>query len=136
MYTLQIEHPITDFTVWKSAFDRFALMRKEAGVRRYRIQRPVDDPAYVIVSLDFDTGDQAEGLLRLLRTQVWASARNAPALAGTPHARILQTDEDMRGAETDHPTRRSDRTVPRADRGNRRAVTTVPEGDLYAGRHP
>lgn len=94
MPTLHIEHPITDFAVWKSAFDRFAPMRKEAGVRRHRIQRPVDDPAYVVVDLDFDAAGQAERFLGFLRTRVWSSPENAPALAGTPHTLILETAEE------------------------------------------
>ncbi|WP_208607414.1 hypothetical protein [Streptomyces curacoi] len=93
--TLHIEHAITDFTVWKTAFDRFAPMRKEAGVRRHRVQRPVDDPAYVIVDLDFDTADQAEKFLGFLRTRVWSTPDNAPALAGAPQTRILQTGEEI-----------------------------------------
>lgn len=95
MCTLHIEHPITDFAVWKRAFDRFAPLRKEAGVRRHRVQRPADDPAYVIVGLDFDSADQAERFLGLLQTRIWASPGNAPALAGTPRTRILETDEEM-----------------------------------------
>ncbi|MGW0734825.1 hypothetical protein [Streptomyces sp. NPDC002851] len=95
MSTLHIEHPITDFAVWKSAFDRFAPMRKEAGVRRHRIQRPVDDQAYVVVDLDFDAADQAERFLDVLRTRVWSSPANAPALAGTPRTRILETVEEL-----------------------------------------
>ncbi|MFB6517011.1 hypothetical protein [Streptomyces sp. NPDC056401] len=94
MFTLHIEHPITDFAVWKSAFDRFAPARKEAGVRRHRVQRPVDDPAYVIVGLDFDTADQAARFLGFLQARVWSSPDNAPALAGIPQTRILETDEE------------------------------------------
>lgn len=94
MCTLRIEHAITDFAVWKGAFDRFALVRKQAGVQRHRVQRPVDDPAYVVVGLDFDTVDQAEQFLAFLETRVWASPGNAPALAGVPQTRILETAEE------------------------------------------
>jgi hypothetical protein len=55
MATLHIEHPVTDFGTWNAAFARFADARRQAGVRQQRIQRPVDDPAYVVVDLDFDT---------------------------------------------------------------------------------
>ena len=40
MATLHIEHKITDFTTWKTAFDRFAARRKEAGVTARRIHQP------------------------------------------------------------------------------------------------
>ncbi len=93
MATLHIEHPITDFPTWAAAFDRFAPARHEAGVRAERIQRPVKDQNYVVVDLDFDTIDDAEAFEQFLRTQVWAVAGNAPALAGTPATMILQPAE-------------------------------------------
>lgn len=90
MPTLHIEHPITDFPTWASAFDRFADARRNAGVRAARVLQPVDDPNYVVIDLDFDTTAQAEGFLRFLETTVWAVAANAPALAGTPETMILE----------------------------------------------
>jgi hypothetical protein len=90
MATLHIEHPITDFDTWNAAFARFADARRQAGVRHQRIQRPVDDPAYVVVDLDFDTVEEAEKFLGFLHANVWASSENAPALAGKPQTRILQ----------------------------------------------
>ncbi|MFG2138636.1 hypothetical protein [Streptomyces sp. NPDC048650] len=41
MTTLQVEHSITDFDLWKAAFDRFSAFRQLSGVRRYRNRRPV-----------------------------------------------------------------------------------------------
>lgn len=90
MPTLHIEHPITDFAVWKAAFDRFADTRRRAGVRGQRIQRPVDDAGYVLVDLDFDTTAAAEEFLGFLRTAVWASRDSSPALAGTPRTVVLE----------------------------------------------
>jgi hypothetical protein len=90
MPTLHIEHGIVDFDLWKGAFDRLAEFRKRSGVLRHRIQRPVDDPHYVVIDLDFDTADEAEVFVRFLREKVWASRENAPALAGTPQTRILE----------------------------------------------
>ena len=91
MATLHIEHPITDFGIWNAAFARFADARQHAGVRGQRVLRPVDDPAYVVVDLDFDTVEQAERFLGFLRANVWAATQNAPALAGKPQARVLET---------------------------------------------
>ena len=90
MATLHIEHPITDFGTWNAAFARFAGARQHAGVREQRVLRPVDDPAYVVVDLDFDTVGEAEKFLRFLLENVWAATQNSPALAGKPQARILQ----------------------------------------------
>ncbi len=74
MATLHIEHPITDFDTWNAAFARFADVRRQAGVRQQRIQRPVDDPAYVVVDLDFDTAAEAERFLGFLHANVWTSS--------------------------------------------------------------
>jgi len=90
MTTLHIEHPVTEFSVWQTAFDRFADARTKSGVRAQRIQQPIDDPQYVVIDLDFDTADEAAAFLGFLRTKVWSSSDNAPALAGTPHIKILE----------------------------------------------
>ena len=91
MVTLHIEHRITDFDTWTSAFNRFAEARREAGVRAQRVRRPVDDPAYVVIDLDFDTTDRAKAFLRFLNTNVWAIRDNAPALVGSPETMILES---------------------------------------------
>ncbi|MGW5880382.1 hypothetical protein ACWFMI_27935 [Nocardiopsis terrae] len=93
MPTLHIEHAITDFALWKTAFDRFAGFRQRSGVLGHRIQRPVDDPEYVMIDLEFSTTAEAEAFLGFLRTKVWSSNENAPALVGTPETRILEPAE-------------------------------------------
>ena len=60
MPTLHIEHPITDFATWKAAFDRFAPAREASRVLHHRIQRPIDDPRYIVIDLDFDTDAEAK----------------------------------------------------------------------------
>jgi hypothetical protein len=96
MTTLQIEHPITDYAVWKQAFDRFADLRTAAGVRSHVIRQPVDDPRYVVADLDFGSVEEASAFLDLLRTRVWSQPANSPALAGDPVTRILVTAEERR----------------------------------------
>lgn len=103
MTTLRIEHPITDFGTWKAAFDRFAEARARSGVCGHRILRPVDDARYVVVDLDFQTVDEAERFLDFLRTRVWTSTVNAPALAGAPRTRILEPADSASGPETPVP---------------------------------
>ena len=91
MYTLQIEHGIKDFSLWKSAFDRDPVNRAASGVTAHRISRPVDDPHYVVVELDLGTREQAEALLASLQQKVWNSPAAAPALQGAPKTRILES---------------------------------------------
>lgn len=90
MTTLHIEHSIVDFAIWRTAFDRFAEARAQAGVRAHRVQRPVDDDHYVVIDLDFDTAEQATRFLAFLRERVWSTPENLPALAGEVHTRVLE----------------------------------------------
>ena len=92
MSTLRIEHAISQYDTWKAAFDRDPAQRKQSGVRRYAIHRPVDDPDYVMIDLEFDDAAQAEAFLTKMR-EVWRSATAAPALAGDPQTRIIDTVE-------------------------------------------
>ncbi len=90
MTTLHIEHSIVDFAIWRTAFDRFAEARAQAGVRAHRVQRPVDDDHYVVIDLDFDTAEEATRVLAFLREGVWSTPENSPALAGEVRTRILE----------------------------------------------
>jgi hypothetical protein len=61
-------------------------------VRRYRILRPIDDPNYVMIDLDFDSSSAAEAALAALR-ELWRSPAAAPALSGSPQTRIVEMIE-------------------------------------------
>jgi len=91
MATLHIQHPVTDLDTWTSAFNRFADARLKAGVRAQRIQRPVDNPKFVVIDLDFDSIGEAQSFQSFLTTRVWANPENSPGLAGTPETMILES---------------------------------------------
>lgn len=93
MPTLHIQHAISDFDTWASAFNRFAEARSHAGVRAQRVRRPVDDPNYVVIDLEFDSTDEAVAFRRFLDAKVWAVHENAPALVGSPETMVLDTVE-------------------------------------------
>jgi hypothetical protein len=88
MTTVHIEHPISDFTTWKAAFDRAAPIRAEHRVRGFEIFRPVDDPAYVVIWLELDSVDDANAFIRRVR-ELWSNREATPALRGAPQVRIL-----------------------------------------------
>lgn len=90
MPTLHIEHAITDFPTWRAAFDRAEPYRVAAGVRRHAVRRPVDDPKFVVIDLDFDDVAAAQAFLHFLRTSIWATPASSPALAGEPDTLILE----------------------------------------------
>jgi hypothetical protein len=89
MTTLHIRHGVTDFDTWASAFSTFADARRDGGVRDARVRRPVDDPAYVVIDLDFDTREAAEAFRGFLVTKVWVP-EVSPALVGTPETMVLE----------------------------------------------
>ncbi|MCW2798791.1 MAG: hypothetical protein JWQ70_263 [Aeromicrobium sp.] len=93
MPTLHIEHEITDFDTWDTAFARFADLRQQSGVTAQQVRRPVDNDHYVVIDLDFDTVAEADGFLKFLETTVWATPSNSPALVGSPQARVLESVE-------------------------------------------
>ena len=92
MPVVQIEHPVRDFETWKAAFDRDPVQREASGVTSYRIYRPIDDPNYIAVDLEFDDRGRAEAFEQALQA-MWLTPQAAPALGGKPRARIVDTVE-------------------------------------------
>ena len=92
MATLRIEHPIPDFDGWQKAFDSDPVHRKQSGVRRYRIFRPIDNPNFVTVDLDFEHVDEAEAFLGALQA-LWRRVEGR--VMQSPRAQVLETIEDL-----------------------------------------
>jgi len=86
MVILQIEHKVPNFEGWKKAFESDPINRKKSGVRHYSIYRPIDDPNYVIVDLEFDTLKNAEDCLESLR-KLWGKVEGQVMMG--PKTRIL-----------------------------------------------
>ena len=93
MPTVQLEHAVRSFPMWKAAFDRDPIDRAGLGVRRHRVFRPLEDPDYVVVELDFDTEAEAHAC-RAALAELWREGTAAPALLGTPQVRIVETVEE------------------------------------------
>ncbi|NKX55561.1 hypothetical protein [Arthrobacter mobilis] len=91
MFTLQIEHDVRDFRMWKRAFDGDPLDRAGSGVRSYRISRPIGEENHVMVELDFETQEAAVFFLARLENDVWKSGAAAQALLNEPSTRIIET---------------------------------------------
>ncbi|MCO5182570.1 MAG: hypothetical protein M9941_09190 [Anaerolineae bacterium] len=87
MYVLRIEHPVPNYDGWKQAFDSDPVGREKSGVRRYQILRPVDDPNFVMIDLEFDTIHQAEALLAAMRV-VWGQVEGTIMM--NPRSRIVE----------------------------------------------
>ncbi len=90
MIILQIEHAVPNFDGWKQAFDSDPVGREKSGVRHYRILRPVDDPNFAIIELEFETVQEAEALLDAMRV-VWGRVEGT--VMQNPKSRIVELVE-------------------------------------------
>jgi hypothetical protein len=90
MHVLQIEHPVPDFDGWKRAFDSDPIGRERSGVRRYRVLRPVDNPKYAMIDLEFDNAPDAEACLAALK-KLWPKVEER--IMENPRARIVEVVE-------------------------------------------
>ena len=90
MHVLRIEHPVPDYEAWKRAFDSDPVGRQKSGVRTYRIQRPVDNPNYVMIDLEFDSAADAEAMLGSL-LELWGRVQGT--IMDDPQARIAEVVE-------------------------------------------
>ena len=90
MIILQIEHPVPSFDAWKAAFDSDPVNREQSGVRRYQVFRPIDNPNYAMVDLEFDSSSEAESLLAAMR-EVWRRVEGT--IMESPRVRIVEVVE-------------------------------------------
>jgi hypothetical protein len=90
MTTLRIEHPVPDFDTWKKAFDSDPMRREASGVRRYTVFRPVGDPKFVTVDLEFDDLGAAEAFRGALQG-LWQRVEGT--VMQNPGAQILDIVE-------------------------------------------
>ncbi|HEY3290411.1 MAG TPA: hypothetical protein VGK87_09815 [Anaerolineae bacterium] len=90
MILLHFEHAALDFEAWKKSFDGYAALRQQKHVRRYRVSRPVDNPNFAVIDLEFDNLDEAKSLLAAVQ-QVWQ--RVGGTLINDPHWRISEIVE-------------------------------------------
>jgi hypothetical protein len=90
VHILRIEHRVTDYDRWKQVFDSDPADRRGSGVRGYRVMRPVDDPDFVQIDLDFDSAEAAEAMQQKLLS-LWAGPGKAVMVE--PQARIVEAVE-------------------------------------------
>ena len=93
MTILRIEHKVPNFDGWKKAFDSDPINRKQSGVRRYRIFRPIDDPTYVLIDLEFDNLINAESTLTALH-KLWSNIEGS--IIFSPQTRIFNIVETIK----------------------------------------
>lgn len=93
MIIVQIEHPVPNFDAWKQAFDSDPVGRERSGVRRYRVLRPIDNPNYAMIDLEFDNSSEAEAFLDAMR-EVWHRVEGT--IIESPRVRLVEAVENKK----------------------------------------
>jgi len=93
MATLRIDLEVKDYDMWRTAFGKDAAGRERHGAQRHRIFQNAGAEHRVSLDVDFPSLAEAEQFLTVLREEVWPSADKAPALVGTPSARLIELVE-------------------------------------------
>jgi quinol monooxygenase YgiN len=90
MFIVQIEHPVPNFDAWKQAFDSDPVGRERSGVRRYQVLRPIDNPNYVMIDLEFDSSSEVDAFLAAMR-EVWRRVEGT--IIESPRVQIVEVVE-------------------------------------------
>ncbi len=90
MVILQIEHPAPDFDAWKKTFDSDPAKRKESGVQRYKVLRPIEDSNYAIVHLEFENLNEANSFQQALK-KLWTNMDGK--IITSPQSKIIEINE-------------------------------------------
>lgn len=67
MTTLHVENTVRDYDAWKETFDKFDRVRRDRGMRSYRLTRDHEDPRKVIIDMEFDSTTRAEEFREFLQ---------------------------------------------------------------------
>ncbi len=87
---LRREPPDANCERWRKAVGSDLVGRQKSGIRRRQMLRPVDDPKYVMIDLEFDSAKDAEALLAAMR-EVWG--RVTGTIVSNPQSRIVEAVE-------------------------------------------
>ena len=60
-----VRHPVADFDAWKLAYDGFAPIQAEHGVRAHQVLRSIENPNDVIVTHTFDSPEAAKAFFAI-----------------------------------------------------------------------
>ena len=84
MIRMFVRHPVTDFSVWKKAYDDFDQERRGMGVIGDSVFQAADDPNDVTLWHDFETLDAAQAFMASERLR---EVMSGAGVAGAPRVR-------------------------------------------------
>jgi heme-degrading monooxygenase HmoA len=96
MVIVQIEHAVPNFDRWKAAYDSDPVNREQSGVRRYRVLRPLDNPNFAMIDLEFNSLSEAEAFLAAMR-KVWGRVEGT--VIESPRVRVVEVVESKQFVE-------------------------------------
>ena len=92
MVTLQIEHQVPSYEMWRQEFDSDPLNRKESGVKEIRIYRSVEDSNHIIIDVAFETLEKAKAVLAALQ-KLWGKVG---VVTSVPKTRFIMMVDSMK----------------------------------------
>jgi heme-degrading monooxygenase HmoA len=90
MIHVLVRHKVSDYTRWKEAFDSHLNTRKRAGETGFHLFHNADDPAEVILLLDWASAEEAR---RFMNSDELRDAMKKAGVVGAADVRYL---EDVR----------------------------------------
>jgi quinol monooxygenase YgiN len=81
MVTLFVRHKVNGYKQWKDVYDQFASVRQQKGVTGAGVYRDRTDPAFVIITHQFDDLDAANAFVN---SEALKSAMANAGVAGPP----------------------------------------------------
>ena len=90
MATLFVKHTVSDYSKWKSIYDRFASTRKEMGVTGASVHRDPNDANTLIVVHHFADLDAARGFVE---SEELKSAMANAGVSGPPEIWLAEDVE-------------------------------------------
>lgn len=92
---LLVEYRVEDYAGWKVVFDRDPIGRRSHGVSGHRIYQDSDDPNHLMLSLEFDSVEQAKAFVDELQP-AWE-------ISGAGRAWVLREAESGRTDRKEGP---------------------------------
>ena len=77
-----VTHEVTDYAVWRKAYDAFAPTQKKLGVTHQSVYQSVDNPNMVVVEHDFASVEKAKTFLDSAELK---GAMEKAGVKGAPH---------------------------------------------------
>ncbi|MGC2109829.1 MAG: antibiotic biosynthesis monooxygenase [Candidatus Korobacteraceae bacterium] len=98
MMHVLVRHKVSDYNRWKEAFDSHLNTRKRAGETGFRLFHNVDDPAEVVLLLDWASTEEAR---RFMNSNELRDAMQKAGVVGAPDVHYLEDARSVHRSSAD-----------------------------------